>query len=626
MFSILLPQPRQVEKHPGRYRVPAEPTVVFGPADAAEPARMLAGVLGGTVKRGGEGDVTVFRDAAMAADECSVEIARRGIAVKSGGVAGFRRAGFMLRQLLLGGRRLSCGIIHDKPVYGARGVYYDVARGRVPKTERLEELAETLAGYGINQLQLYVEHTFAWKAFPDIWRGASPLTAADIRRLDRVCARCGVELIPSLASFGHMAGILRLPPYRTMAEDRGVGRYTDPAIDRLPAWQRKTGWTISPVHPRTYRFLARLFDEFLPLFSSRIFNVCCDETWDLGYGQSAELCRLKGRGRVYLDHVLRLRELAARHGKRIQFWGDVIVKHPDLLSELPGDVTVLNWGYEHDVPLAPVRALSKARRDFMVCPGTSGWVSLFPRLPASCANIRRLAAAGRGRACGLLNTDWGDGGHYNFMELSWYGYLFGAEQAWNPEADAASFTDRFCRLFLRSSNRRLMSAIADLGDISHICVGGYYQSAWLHVFFAEPGADILRLVRPMASVSEGGAIRACRVDWDAAYARAVLSRVNRAKSGLESAMRVPGVDPMGVLPYWVFAADCLAHAARKLSVLGLGGTDVPAERQRLANEMRGLLERFETLWKARNRVSELRIAKERYMRALVGLERAGPVP
>ena len=32
----------------------------------------------------------------------------------------------------------------------------------------------------------------------------------------------------------------------------------------------------------------------------------------------------------------------------MQFWGDILAKHPELIDELPEDVVVMSWGYEAD--------------------------------------------------------------------------------------------------------------------------------------------------------------------------------------------------------------------------------------------------------------------------------------
>ena len=40
----------------------------------------------------------------------------------------------------------------------------------------------TLAEFKVNQFQLYIEHTFAYRDHRDVWKDASPMTGPDIRR------------------------------------------------------------------------------------------------------------------------------------------------------------------------------------------------------------------------------------------------------------------------------------------------------------------------------------------------------------------------------------------------------------------------------------------------------------
>jgi len=61
------------------------------------------------------------------------------------------------------------------PDFPDRAIYHDVARGRVPKLERLKELADLLSRFKINQLQLYIEHTLKFRRHPSIGKNASAL-------------------------------------------------------------------------------------------------------------------------------------------------------------------------------------------------------------------------------------------------------------------------------------------------------------------------------------------------------------------------------------------------------------------------------------------------------------------
>ena len=179
-----------------------------------------------------------------------------------------------------------------------------------------------------------------------------------------------------------------------------------------------------------------LYDELLPNFSSEFFNVGCDETWDLGRGQSKKLCEAKGKGRVYLDFLKKIhREVSARD-KKMMFWGDIILKYPKLIRELPKNIIALNWGYEANHPFEKEAAqFAKAKIPFYVCPGTSTWQTLIGKHDNALANLRAAAKAGKKfGAIGFLNTDWGDGGHPQPLAVSWPMFAAGAALAWNSKA------------------------------------------------------------------------------------------------------------------------------------------------------------------------------------------------
>ncbi|MEI6210151.1 MAG: glycoside hydrolase family 20 zincin-like fold domain-containing protein [bacterium] len=623
---VFLPEPQRFKARAGCYDVPARVTIGVGDS------RLLA-LAREAVKLFPAAEVRVVLPRLRDALTLRIVAMRReggywlgvgpdGIRLDAADEAGARAGLQTLAQALKQTRRgrLPAFQITDWPDFPERGLYYDIGRGRVPTRTALLTQIDRLAEYKINHLQYYIEHTFAFRAHPDIGRGASPLTADDILALDDACAARGIELVPSLASFGHLSTVLHHPQYHHLAEDWGVGRYLDPEHETKRKWLKRNAWSLAPANPAIYPFLDSLFREFLPLFRSRRFNVCCDETLDLGLGQSYALCQRIGPGRLYLQHLLQVRRLAARYGKKIMFWGDMIRHYPKLIAEIPRDVTLLDWGYEGKHPFAKIADFKKAKVPFFACPGTSSWVSLFPRLPNAEANIAGFAAAGRKHgARGLLNTDWGDGGHYNFMEYSWYGYLFGAEQAWNTRASQATFPARFCRLFLGVDAPAFVRGLRLLAEVAQVHELAHYEQYWRHVFFSVPDQWAALTGRREAEVWQAGQIVKRRVTFDARYGRATLDKLVRVRRVLTKYAGRSGVDPAGVLPYWIFAVDTLACAARKLALLGPGGPQRPADRQALAREMVALRKRFEGLWMARNRRAEIRTTLKAYTKAIRGL-------
>ncbi|MCX8036241.1 MAG: family 20 glycosylhydrolase [Candidatus Sumerlaeia bacterium] len=375
-------------------------------------------------------------------DEYILTISRNQIRLAAGHSTGLFYAVQTLIQLLRQyGRLLPALRIHDEPDFPCRGFLLDVSRGRVPTLDHLKWLARTLSHFKINMLQLYVEHTFQFQFDPDIGAGCSPLTPDEICELDRYCQSRHIELVPCLQSFGHMGFILSLPKYRNLAE-----------IVQFDNWwaatwrQRMRGMTLSPVRTDSYLLLRSLYAEFLPCFASPFFNLNADETWDLGKGLGRKQAERIGVGALYVKHIRRICAMARTFGRRPMIWADVIYHYPELLGKLREDIMFLDWGYNHDSPFARCKTMHDYGKPFFVCPGTSAWDQVFPDVWNATLNIRRFVAAGKEHgAHGVLNTDWGDCGHFNMPALSLHGAILGAAMAWNEgrPADDEAFDRAF---------------------------------------------------------------------------------------------------------------------------------------------------------------------------------------
>jgi hypothetical protein len=360
-----------------------------------------------------------------------------GVEVVAPDRAGILNAAATLRQWIAlhasePGARLEAieGIeIEDWPDFVDRGVMLDVSRDQVPTLATLEHLIELLASWKINQLQLYTEHTFAYAGHEEVWRGWSPFTPADVRLLDARCAERGIELVPNQNSFGHLHRWLVHHPYRRLAEcPEGVEH----------AWSngRREPFSLCPIDPGSLALLEDLYEQLLPCFRSGLFNVGLDETFDLGQCRSRQACDTRGRGRVYLVFLRAVHDRVAAWGRRMLFWGDIALEHPELLSQLPGDAVPLIWGYEADHPFtAQAEALATTGLEFYLCPGSSSWLSFAGRWSNARDNLAAAAVAGADQgARGFLITDWGDRGHLQPLAVSLPPFLAGACFAWNAQA------------------------------------------------------------------------------------------------------------------------------------------------------------------------------------------------
>jgi hexosaminidase len=450
-FLNLLPAPRSLKLLRGTFTLPKEVEVQASACSGDTLKRELQRTAITAVRT---------RSAPNHPEGYALSISKAGIEISFRESGGLRAASATLRQLLRKyGRRLPCLRIRDWPDFARRGVMLDVSRGRVPNLETLLDLAEKLSDFKINELQLYTEHTFAYKKYKSVWQSWGALTGKEIRTLAARCRGLGIDLVPNQNSFGHLRYFLADPRLKRLGEiskpyeDGGDAATGDQKFLRRPT-------TLAPNHPGTLPFLRGLYDELLPNFSSQFFNIGGDETWDLGKGRSKKLCETKGKGRVYLDFLKKIHSEVSARGKHMMFWGDIVLKHPNLIRELaligtpntvsarsahfrknaetvPGvpHLIALNWGYEPNHPFAKEASqFAKAKIPFYVCPGTSTWQSLIGKHDNALANLRVAAKAGKKfGAIGFLNTDWGDGGHPQPLAASWPLYAAGAALAWNSK-------------------------------------------------------------------------------------------------------------------------------------------------------------------------------------------------
>src|SRR6185295_14483144 len=129
-------------------------------------------------------------------------------------------------------------------------------------------------------------------------------------------------------------------------------------------------------------------------------------------------------------------KLVQKHGRRMQFWGDIILQHPELIGELPKVLIALEWGYEASHPFAAdTEKFARAGVPFYVCPGTSSWNAIAGRTENALGNLAAAAEHGLANgAIGYLNTDWGDSGHWQPLPVSYLGFAYGAAMSWCAES------------------------------------------------------------------------------------------------------------------------------------------------------------------------------------------------
>lgn len=589
-LPVLLPAPRQIEIREGTFALPKGGTVALCPQVDSAFYRLAQNVKdylkndGNTwdlrgVSKGALGDYAIAL--AVLPEDCPheqgyvLDITPTHFSVVAHDAAGVYYALQTVIQLARQtANGLPCVKVTDWPDLLNRGIMLDVSRNKVPTMDTLYRMVDLFAEMKLNQVQLYTEHTFAYKGHEEAWKNYSPMTPEQIMDLDAYCRDRFIELVPNQNSFAHLGVWLGHERYKSLAEN--------PAAPS----------TLNPVDPQSVEFLRGLYADMLPNFSSKYFNVGCDET-ELGKAKSKEACEKAGVARVYFDFLMKVNDLVKSNNRSMQFWADIIFNHPDLIPELPKDVTAMIWGYEAGHPYADqTLRMKEAGVPFYVCPGTSAWNSLIGRTDNMMGNMRNAADnAIRNGARGLLVTDWGDGGHWQYLPVSYAGYAYAAALSWandtNREADLARALD--AHVFLDSAG--VMGRFAlDLGNVykdygklygnntlASIALQGFWRSANDKEF------DGLKIKPLKKSVKE---IEALLPVLDKAQMHRDDAALVAAEFKNNAAMAMHGLRLM----------------MARLDAKGATVTHLPAnEREALAADLEKIIAEHRRLWLARNR-------------------------
>jgi hexosaminidase len=396
-------------------------------------------------------------DTSLPAQGYRLHYAADGIALAFADSAGLRYGQQALSQLRSAPPAEQVAVdIEDWPDFDRRGFMLDISRDRVPTRASLARLIDVLTLARINQLEIYTEHTYAYKGHELAWRDASPLTAEDIRWLDDRCTANGIELVPNQNTFGHWERWLAHEEYLPRAENQ---------IGMDFAGQFRAPSTLAPTDDNAV-FVTELLEELTPNFRSKRLNIGADETWELGTGVSKARAEEAGLGAVYLEYVAKVMQPWVERGYTVEFWADILGNYPDLMDSIPAGTIPVVWQYDspslmkaalaamtqeerdgfkaHGVDIDALtdgfvdraKALIGAQKPFWVAPGTSTWLSILGRLDNAIENMVDAAEVGLAHgSTGYLNTAWGDNGMYDPPAISYGPIVYGGAVSWSLETN-----------------------------------------------------------------------------------------------------------------------------------------------------------------------------------------------
>ena len=435
----LVPFPKEVELRDGSLRIRAKMTVVVSNTPAAKQASLdleddlaALGKYDCDITTVGPGEPPLWelrfssgkvpKDALEAVGELPSqnESYRLVVTPEAAIVRAREKEGLVwgiqtLRQLVranLKGNAMPCLSITDWPTLRYRGFQDDLTRAISSTLPTMQHEVRTGSLLKYNFWTYYMEDQFAFEKHPDIGPEGGRLKPEELKALSEYAGRYNVEIVGNQQSFGHFEKILRLPAYKDLAESSGA---------------------LDPQNEGSYELLDDFYSEVAPIVSSKLFNVCCDEVWSLGTGKAKELAEKIGVGGVYTMHMRRIHDiLKDTYGKRMMMWGDIILRHPENMKDIPKDTIMLSWGYDASPSFDRVlKPFADAGYDFFVCPGVNNWFRIIPFFLNANGNIQNYVRDGvKYGALGMLLTSWDDDTS-TFFNYNWHGVAWGAECSWN---------------------------------------------------------------------------------------------------------------------------------------------------------------------------------------------------
>lgn len=420
--------------------------------------------------------------------------------------------------------------IVDFPTMRYRAFSDDISRGLVPTVDYIKRQIRTFAYFKMNMHSLYMEHTFASESNPLFATEEGSFSPAELREIVAYAKNYHVEIVPEQQTFGHLHKVLKFEKYNRLAE--------------IPY-----GDVLTPQEPDSYKFVAELYKEIDQIFPSKFFHIGADETVELGQGRSREEAREKGVGKVYFDHINRVREILKPYNRRLMMWGDIALNHPDLLDQIPKDVIVMNWQYgARDEFASKIEPFKKAGLEQFVCPSVWNFNLIFPNEENAITNIRNFVRDGQAAGViGVMNTNWDDDGETLF-EMDWYGVALGATAGWETAPlDIEKFDKKFDWSFFRADGDEFTKAIRTLGSVNKTL---NFRETQNSIFWQNPFTAQFQK-RSLESIEK---VRQMRLDVEAVE-ESLIKNEARARRNRE------------MIPAIRFAAERFDHFGRRMILI-----------------------------------------------------------
>ena len=245
-----------------------------------------------------------------------------------------------------------------------RAYQIDLARGQRGDVPYLKERVKRLAGYGYNLVMLYLEYRFKFPSHP-LLAAPDSLTPEGVAELDAFSRGLDVDLVPQFNCCCHNEGLGLLEKYKHLVGDPAA--LTQGPVESL-----------NPLADSTMEILRDIYGDLAPCFTSTYLHIGGDE-----------IRRMRAflpdatdeeRTAAMFDFLDKVFDLVLGLGKIPMMWGDMLVKHPDMLGRVPEQVVIMDWNYTQPSKIESLRLLRDSGHKVVMAPATNTWMGHPARL------------------------------------------------------------------------------------------------------------------------------------------------------------------------------------------------------------------------------------------------------
>ena len=328
--------------------------------------------------------------------------------------------------------------INEKRNFKTNGAMFDMSRNSVLKTETVIEIMRYMALMGLNMFMLYTEDNYEVEGYEYFGHMRGKYTKDDIKKIEAVGDKLGIELIPCIQLLGHLSTALRWNAFSPIRDTHDI---------------------LMADNEDTYKFIDSVLKGISESFKSRRVHIGMDESSFLGCGKYLKSHEYADKSEIFCRHLNKCREIANSYGLRPMMWSDMFFDmagefgyspqadfSDTVKSSVPKDVEQVFWAYNSSDKSEYEAMIEKHREitdNVIFAGGIWTWASPCPKYTKTInASRAALTACIDKNVSEVIATIWHNGAECPLV-LSLPGLMMFAEMDYTGDFNVEAANENF---------------------------------------------------------------------------------------------------------------------------------------------------------------------------------------